>query len=242
MMIPDSVLIDLSRDIQSLFEADPQNAHQRIESMLKSRFAKFSAKESREGIQQIIQRFRVPETKTSAVDNEIMTRVFALLLGRRVAPDDFSSTELLERLVESLNTIFDSLNKLIGVINMSFCRDSCGKDQTIRQFIGFHLEGHDQTQPLEEYLGKIGQAFLTTHEAFKRAAHQLIKQLLLDLDMEQIAKDRGPGLKIGPLQKAEDYEIIREKIDRIQKWFHSGRCMEDFLKEFEKNCQSSNQQ
>lgn len=240
-MIPDNVLIDLSNDIHSLFEADPQNAHQRIESMLKSRFANYSAEESRKGIQQIIQHFRLPETKTSAVDNEIMTRVFALLLGRRVAPDDFSSTELLERLVESLNTIFDALNQLIGVINMSFCSDSYGKDQTIRQFIGFHLEGQDQTQPLEEYLGKISQAFLTTHEAFKRAAHQLIEQLLLDLDMQQVAKDRGPGPKIGLLQKAEDYEIIKEKIDRIRKWFHSGRCMEDFLREFEKNCQSLNQ-
>ena len=64
------------------------------------------------------------------------------------------------------------------------------------------------------------------------------EQLLLDLDMGQVAKGRGPGLKIGPLRKAEDYEIIKEKIDRIRKWFHSGRCMEDFLREFEKNCQS----
>lgn len=241
-MIPENVLIDLSNDIHSLFEADPENGRQRIERMLKSRFSDYSAEECRKGIQQIIQRFQLPEIKTSTVDNEIMTRVFALLLGRRVAPDDFSSTELLERLVESLNTIFDSLNQLIGVINLSFCRDSGGKDHTIRQFIGFHLEGQDQTQPLEEYLGKIGQAFLATHEAFKRAAHQLIKQLLHDLDMEQIARDRGPGLKIGPLQKAEDYEIIKEKIDRAQKWFRSGRCMEDFLKEFEKNCQSLNHQ
>jgi hypothetical protein len=241
-MIPEKVLIDLSNDIHSLFEADPENAQQRIEGMIKSRFADYSAEDGRKGIQQIIQRLQLPELQTSAVENELITRVFALLLGRRVAPDDFSSKELLERLVDSLNTIFDSLNQLIGVINLSFCSDGCDKDHTIRQFIGFHLEGQDQTQPLEEYLGKIGQAFLTTHEAFKRAAHQLIKQLLHDLDMEQIARDRGPGLKIGPLQKAEDYEIIKEKIDRAQKWFRSGRCMEDFLKEFEKNCQSLNHQ
>lgn len=240
-MIPDKVLNDLSNDIYSLFEADPQNAHQRIEGMLTSRFATYSAEESRNGIQKIIQRFRLPETKTSAVDNEVMTRVFALLLGRRVTPDDLSSTELLERLVESLNTIFDSLNQLIGVINISFCSDGYGKDKTIRQFIGFHLEGQDQIQSLEDYLGKISQAFLTTHEAFKKAAHQLIEQLLFDLDLQQVAKDRGPGLKLGPLQKAEDYKIIKEKIDRIRKWFHSGRCMEDFLRKFEKNCQSLNQ-
>jgi hypothetical protein len=241
-MIPDKVLAQLTTDINSLFEADPNNAHQRIESMLKSRLADYSAQESRKGIQQIIQRYRSPNKAAGAVGNEVMPRVFRLLLGRRVTPDDYSPTELLERLAESLNTIFDSLNQLIGVINMSFCGDTCSKDQTIRQFIGFHLEGEDQTQPLEDYLGKISQAFLTTHEAFKKSAHKLIEQLLLDLDTQQVAKERGLGLKIGPLRKAEDYEIIKEKIDCIRKWFYSGRCMEDFLREFEKNCQSLTRQ
>jgi hypothetical protein len=241
-MIPDNMLTQLTTDIRRVFEDDPPNAHQRIEYMLKSRFANYSSQERLKGIEQIIQQIRLPKKETSAIDNEIMSRIFGLLLGHRVAPVDFTSTELLERLAESLNTIFDSLNQLIGVINTSFCGSDCSKDQTIRQFIGFHLEGEDQTQPLEDYLGKIGQAFLTTHEAYKRAAHQLIKQLLVDLDLEQVAKERGSGLKIGLLRKAEDYEIIAEKINRIRKWFHSGRCMEDLLKEFEKNCQSLTQQ
>ena len=88
-----------------------------------------------------------------------MTRMFGLLLGRSVAPDDLTSTELLGRMAESLNTIFDSLNQLISVINMSFTGNAETGDQTIRQFIGFHLEGDDQTKPLEEYLGTDQQGF-----------------------------------------------------------------------------------
>ncbi len=241
-MIPDNLLADLSKDIYRLFEADPQNAHQQIESLLKSHFASYSATESRNGIQQLVQRFQSSAGETSAVDNEIMTRVIALLLGRRVAPDDLSSAELLERLVESLNIVFDSLNRLISVINMSFSSDICSQDQNIRQFIGIHLEGEDQTQSIEDYLKKIRQAFLTTYEAFKRAAHKFIEQLLLDLDMDQVAKERAAWFKVGPFQKARDFEILEEKINRIRKWFHSGRYMEDFLREFEKNCRSLNRQ
>jgi hypothetical protein len=53
-----------------------------------------------------------------------------------------------------------------------------------------------------------------------------------------VAKERGSGLKIGPLRKAEDFDILKEKIERIQRWFESGRFMEDFLREFENNCQN----
>jgi hypothetical protein len=65
-----------------------------------------------------------------------------------------------------------------------------------------------------------------------------MKQVVETLDPTQVVKERGSGLKIGPLRKAEDYDILKEKIERIQRWFESGRFMEDFLREFENNCQN----
>lgn len=236
-MIPDKVVKELSTDIRGLFEADPDNAPERIERMLKARLSDYSLEESTAALEQLIQRFRSPQME-SAADSEIMARVFGLLLGHKVETEDLSSEELLERLAQSLNTIFDSLNKLISVINMSFSSNYGAEDQTIRKFIGFHLEGYDQTKSLEEYLGQINQAFLNTHEAFKKAAHKQVERILTALDIDQVAKERGSGFKIGPLRKAEDYEILKGKIERIRKWFSTGRCMEDFLREFEKNCQS----
>ena len=237
-MSSDHLVIQLTSDVRALFEADPRNAPQRIERMLESRLAERSAIERQQLLGRMIRQFQSPPLERDAADQDIMARVCGLLLGRRVTPEDLSSAELLERLAQSLNTIFDTLNKLISVINMSFSRDGESEDQTIRQFIGFHLEGEDQTQTLETYLGQISQAFLNTHEAFKKAAHKQVERILLALDMDQVAKERGSGLKIGPLRKAEDYQILMEKIERIRKWFNSGRCTEDFLREFEKNCQS----
>jgi hypothetical protein len=45
-------------------------------------------------------------------------------------------------------------------------------------------------------------------------------------------------LKFGPMKKAEMFDIYEQRYGKIQKWFSSGRFMEDFLREFEKNCQT----
>ena len=58
-----------------------------------------------------------------------------------------------------------------------------------------------------------------------------------EIDPEQISADTGTGLKIGPLRKAELFETITEKHHVVRKWLESGRCTEELLREFEKNCQ-----
>jgi len=129
------------------------------------------------------------------------------------------------------------LNRLIGIINTTFSGESQG-EQTIRQYIGGHLEGDDQTEALEVYLGRINEAFLITQEAFKQAANAKVGQILQSLDVDNLPPERSGGLKFGPLRKAEQFEYVKEKIERIRRWFDSGRFMEDYLREFEKNCRS----
>ncbi len=230
---------DLVEAVRHIYSDCPDHAPRKIEALLKQHLADLSPQDGKDALQHLIHRFRKPPKEVGSMDSRVMTRVFSLLLGRKVEPDDLSSTELLERLAQSLNTIFDALNKLISVINMSFTGVESG-DQTIRQFIGFHLEGEDQTKSLEDYLGQINQAFLMTHEAFKSSARAKVQQILKAVDPAQIAAERSSGLKIGPLRKAEDFDILKGKIERIQKWFDSGRFMEDFLREFENNCQKFN--
>jgi hypothetical protein len=229
----------LAEEVRSLYAEDPSQALQRVQELLATRLGGYSPAEGRAVIQRLIEHFRPVQNEPGVADSEIMTRVFGLILGRKVAPGDLTSHELLERLAQSLNTIFDALNELIGCINQSFSGGAESGGQTIRQFIGFHLEGEDRTRPLEDYLGRINQAFLTTHEAFKTAARTKVEQIIQALDPEKMAAERGGGLmKIGTLRKAQDFDMLKEKIERIQRWFDSGRFMEDFLREFEKNCQA----
>ncbi len=239
-MTLDSLVKELAHEIRHRFAENPAGAPQQIEALLKERLSGHTAQEGGAVLKKLILHFRNSQTETGSADNQAMTRVFSLLLGRKVEPDDLSSTEFLERLAQSLNTIFDALNRLISVINMSFTGASESGDQTIRQFIGFHLEGGDQTKSLEDYLGQINHAFLMTHEAFKNAARSRVEQILHAVDPSEVAAERSSGLKIGPLRKAEDFDILKGKIERIRKWFDSGRFMEDFLREFENNCQAFN--
>jgi hypothetical protein len=227
----------LIAELRTIFARDPDSAQARSRVHLATRLAGLSADAGRQvllGVQRALQ--PAGNQPPELLDSDIATRVFGLILGRKVTAADLSSEALIERLAHSLNTVFNELNSLVGVINATLSGGAAETELTIRQVIGSHIGSDDQTKPLEDYLGQIRQAFLTTQEAFKKAAHNKVAQILASLDPEKLAAERSGGLKIGPLRKAEDFDLLKSKIDRIQKWFESGRFMEDFLREFEKNC------
>ncbi len=233
---------EMAATIRNKYMADPSSGQQTIDAYVKEVLAERPPEEARAIIEEVMQSFSADSEPIELLaDKELLTRVFGLLLGRKVTLDDLTSGELLERLAKSLNTIFNALNELISVINMTFAGGEGTGEQTIRQFIGFHLEGEDQTQSLEAYLGKINDAFLTTQKASKAAVQTKVGQILNALDPSKLAAERSGGLKIGPMRKAEDFDILKEKIERIRRWYDSGRFMEEYSREFEKSCQKFNQ-
>ena len=236
-MTTESITAQLAEEIRDIYARDANNGAIRIEKLLEDRLGGYSEDDRLQIVQRLTSRFHDAAADPIADGNEHMRRIFGVILGREVSSEDLVSGEFLERLAQSLTTIFDSLNQLISVINMSFSGNADSGEETIRQFIGFHLDGGDHTHTLEEYLGQIRTAFMTSHEAFKNAAGVKFGQIIRALDPDEVAKERGSGLKIGPLRKAEDFDILCEKIRRIKKWYESGRFMEDFLREFEKHCE-----
>lgn len=229
----------ISSGLAARVEADEELSTDAVEAYLDEQMAGLGGQARIAALQAVVDRLgdSCPPCLPDETDEAVLTRVCSLLLGRRVSMDDLSSNELLEKLAESLNTIFNTLNQLISVINMSFTGEG-SPEQTIRQVIGFRLEGEGQGRSLESYLDQISNAFLTAQQSFKEAAYAKVKQVLTVLDPEQVASEVGKGLKFGPMKKAEMFEIYEERYGKIQKWFSSGRFMEDFLREFEKNCQT----
>jgi hypothetical protein len=234
------ILIDqLANEIRTVYGLGADKAEERIEQFLERKLKDLSDSERLNVMETLVSEFgSTPyvETHDLSLDKSVMSSIFSLLLGRDVPPAEMSSTELLERLAESLNTIFDSLNRLISVINRTLHGEDT-ENQMIRTIIGFQLEGEAQKKSLESYIGQINNAFLTVQRAFKEAARIKIGEILQEIDPDQISALGGGGLKIGPLKKAEYYEIYEEKFQTIKKWFESDRFMEDFQREFEKNCQ-----
>ncbi len=229
----------LADEIRQIYTSDRLQAENLVEQFLENTLSEISHDEKLEIIDKLTRKFKGDGTfplERLNLDQEVVTRIFSFLLGRTVSQAELSSDELLQRLADSLNTIFDMLNQLVSVINRVFLGQRQGAE-TIRQMIGFHLEGDDHTRSLEGYLGQINKAFLTAQQAFKYAAEKKMMEILVELEPDRIAASARGGLKIGRLRKAEHFELYAEKYKAFKKWVDSGRYIEELLREFENNCQ-----
>lgn len=229
----------LADEIRQIYTSDRLQAEALVEQFLKNTLGEISPEDRLEIIDKLTKKFNLDGTfplEQLNLDQEVVGRIFSFLLGRAVSQAELSSEELLQRLADSLKTIFDMLNQLVSVINTAFLGQRQGPE-TIRQMIGFHLEGGDQTRSLKDYLGQINRAFLTAQEAFKYAAEKKMKEILVELAPDRIAASARGGLKIGRLRKAEHFELYAEKFKAFKKWVDSGRYTEELLREFENSCQ-----
>jgi hypothetical protein len=239
-MVDANLIARISSGLNERFDAQEKLSEESVEAYLIEQMAEMDPPQRIDALRTVLARLGKPGASMASsddADEAVLSQVCSLLLGRSVTMDDLTSSEMLEKLAESLNTIFNTLNQLISVINMTFTGEG-SPEQTIRQVIGFRLEGEGQSNSLETYLGQISNAFLTSQQSFKEAAYAKVKQVLSVLDPEQLAAETGKGLKFGPMKKAEMFELYKQRYEKIQKWFSSGRFMEDFLREFEKNCQT----
>lgn len=223
-------------DLRKIYASSPQNASDLIEEYLESTLGHLSMPERISALKALD--CKLNPSAGDETPKEIIDRIVPLLLGRDVCREDLSSSELLERLAGSLNTIFDIMNQLIGVINQTLGGSGVG-EETIRQVIGSDIECESSERPLEEHLGQIQKAFLKTHQSFKEAALVTVGKILGELDPRKISSEPGSSLKFGPLKKAESFDIYEERFSKFKKWFDSGRFMEDFLREFENTCRKS---
>jgi hypothetical protein len=159
-----------------------------------------------------------------------------LLLGDRVDVAKLSPGEVSEKLAASLNTVFDSLNAIVGGINATLLGQK-EELETIRFIIGSDLGGRKASGSLQEYLDRIQEAFAVAHRAFQEAAEKKTGELLDELSPENISSKAEGGLKFGPMRKAELWDIYEERFRTVKKALETGRLRESLLREFERICQ-----
>lgn len=235
MTAPDLVE-KLAREIKQIFVRDPANAETLIGQYLEKQLGNLPDHEKKTLVEKIAGVFEKPQAGGPDMHGDALAGIFSMLLGRDVRRDELNSEDMMIRLGQSLNTVFDTLNHLVSVIDTTLFGESAGQE-TIRHFIGSHVEGQDHGGSLESYIGRINRAFLITQEAFKQAAEAKVGEILAELDPEKItaAGNKG-GLKFGPLKKAESFAVYEEEYRKIRKWFESGRFREQLVREFEKKC------
>jgi hypothetical protein len=230
----------LADEIRALYQSNFPKAETSIETYIQQNLKGFSTVEKKDLLEKLIHQFENNRIKVHPdldFESKEFLRLFSLLLGKRISSVDLSRTEVLERLAHSLNTIFNTLNQIIGVIQTTLLGKKTEFDETIRHIIGSDLEGSAGTISLQGYLDQIQEAFLVSHQAFKEAAQTKVGEILKELNPDHIEATTGGGLKFGPLRKAELYEIYKEKFQTCKTWTESGRFIEELLREFEKKCQ-----
>jgi hypothetical protein len=227
----------LAGEILAIYRSDSSRAETLIEDHIKERLRGCSLDEMLFFTKRLAGEFQVASTgsrEAIAFEQNEFPRFFSLLLGRSISIADLSSADIMERLAQSLNTVFDTLNKTIAIINSTLLGKK-GEIETIRHIIGSDLERGGGAQSLQSYLDQIQEAFLVAHRGCQQAAHAEVDKILTALDPARIAAAKG-FLKFGPFRKAEDFETYKEKYQIVRDWFDSGRFTEDFLRDFETIC------
>ncbi|HBD07329.1 MAG TPA: hypothetical protein DCZ69_03630 [Syntrophobacteraceae bacterium] len=233
---------DLAKELDAIYRSDASRAEALMEGLLAERFADHAPATRMVLLDQVIREFRevdaaAPVISETRFNEEVFTGLFSLVLGKEITQSDIPVAVLHERLRDSLNTVFDSLNELIGVIHQTL--SSQGEEvETIRSVIGSKLWEEGGHKPLEDYLGQIKKSFLVAHQAFKEAAKAKVMQILSELSPDRMADGfSGSGLGFGPFRKAELFEQYQQKFKQCLDWFTDGRFEEELLREFERRCQ-----
>jgi len=166
----------LKDDVEALYASAPTRADILIESYLENRLNALQLDEKLEILEKLTDMTQIAERDTGD-ENTMLTgslsESISLLLGQEALSADLSSEAFSERLLDSFNTVFDNLNRLISSINMTLFGEGAG-NVTIRHVIGSHIEGSAERNSLESYIGQINKAFLVTHQAFQ--IHAIIYQ------------------------------------------------------------------
>ncbi len=235
-MLPEkeTLLVELRR----IQQESGDQAENLVEQYLKMHLFSLSPKERQSLLSALIEELQPVEEQVltgGAATDKSFLRFCSMLLGEKVDPSLLNSDEMQERLVEALDTIFTSLNQLVQSINMTLL-EGRQAEETIRQIIGSHLEDRDGSKSLEDYIAEIRKAFFTSHEAFKKSAGTLVARILRDLEPPPLEESGRFSLKLGATKKAESYEHFLKVFQSCKKWYDSGRYMDDYLREFEKQC------
>jgi hypothetical protein len=239
------IIQQLANEVRNRYEQDSAGARTSIEDYLNQQLAGLDYSAKKQFISLLEEAFPpLPEPETTTEKDplqEHLLRFCSLILGKTLSPDELTSPETLERLSQSLNTIFDSLNQLVHSIRMTlFLEDQL--EETIRHVIGSSLNHDGQSISLEHYLGEIKSAFFLSHQAFKSAAGKMIDRILNELDPEQLARAENGGFMLSAMRKAHSFDRYKQVFENCKRWHDSGHSMVDFLKEFEKECQTLSKQ
>lgn len=209
-----------------------------LKNFLETELSEYPAEKRLSILTALMERFtnEEPANLKSGAASDDASKLMSRFLGRNFEAEGLSQEEIFSKFSTSLNTLFDSINRIMAVINQTLL----GEDPdlaTIRKIIGSNIDGEENEELIGDYLERIQKSFMIAHTSFQQASATLFSQILSELDPDTLSKSLSSGFKFGALRKAELYDMYEEKYMKMKRWHESGQYMERLLRDFEKRCQ-----
>ena len=239
-MASDISLNRLTDEVRNIYQVDRDNGADRVEKYLEAALADCPPDRRSAYLAELISIFSHDSQASAPIVEtkpEAFNKLITMLLGKEILKKNLSLEEMIEQLASALNTVFDSVNKLVGGMNATLMGSTSG-EETIRVVISASMDKDEGIQALEKFLDQIGKFFAIALQAYKESAKTKIDEILRELNPENLADNTDLSLKFGLMRKAHLYDCFHDKYQTLQNWQKSGLLLEAFVKEFEKNCQN----
>ena len=228
----------LRTEIKKIQKASPESSKQQIADYLKGSLKTYNYEQQIAVLDELIGMF-TPESRKTAEEpahQPPLSRnpLIKLLGGSEDEQPDLTTEEFNNRISTALEVIFRQLNEITTSITASFA-DQPTSQPTIQKAISAYIDGNSDIKELKTHLAIIKNVFALTHQAFTQALNNKIKEIINELDPDQVdEKNNSGGLNFGAFHKAKKFDMLKQKHQTLSKWFNSGLLNEALLKEFER--------
>jgi hypothetical protein len=233
------IIEQFAAEIKSIYTLYGENSQSAIEEYLETQLYGFDNSVKIQMLSLLEERFAPPPpaiSQESVVHQQALAEFCHRVLGIELTAAELSSPATLDRISQAVNNLFDHLNQLVQSIRSSMLLENTGA-ATIRHVLGSSLREDEQTLTLEQYLGEIKTAFFLSHNSFKAAFIKMMDRVLENLDPQSKDNVVGNAFMLPMMKKAAALDRFQQLFKSCKEWHDSGRSLEDFLKEFEKQCQ-----
>ena len=232
----------LIKEIRDLYEEDDEKAEAAIEAHLKETLGSFPLAKRVDVLQTLMAEFEGEGhrglSQLDAATYKTIRDFLNFLLGNEAIKNGCSTDEVLQKLAQSLTLLFDKINHLIRIINCALLgKEEMSNEETIRHVIRFDMAGDRSSMTLDGYLGQIDQAFLVAINSFKAAIQTRMQVMLEELNPDQNLHQPKRAFRSKRGRKADLFDAYLNKYLNCNRYFESGRFMDDLLREFENNCE-----
>jgi hypothetical protein len=229
----------LIHEIIIIYSSDPVNFEKRIEDYLMTVLDQDDLDTRISRLNELFKHFESKadsESNTAKSERENISKLINLLLNNAVSRDEITD-EVIQKLTDGLNSIFNSLNSLVKDIDCSLYGSEI-VGMTIRGRIGSLIEGEENASIIESYLDRINESFFIAYDSFYAASRSIFEEILDEME-EALTTAKKQKRFLPSMTMSKQIDILIQRLSKYRNFLdeNSDPSFKSVLyKRFEKEC------